>query len=264
MKASSILGLCMVLVSGSVLADELADADKLMAAKDYTRALPIYAKLAAGGNAVAQFHLGELYWYGEGTAVDMAKGDELFKKAADAGVADAKAALQMTPQRQAKLGQIDYYANKYDGSDIALAKFNCVKPDIPAMSTNVRDIKAVGVNVDAWLACYNGFVKNLNSLLPAGKAIPADLPNLMTDAEFAQSIARMDQAYAAAGADAKKQADSVNLAQAAWEAKTTEYVKTASARSQNALTQRQAETDQQQNWDQNMRVGSSIMGKSTK
>jgi TPR repeat protein len=101
MKASSIFGLCLALASGGVLADELADADKLMAAKDYTRALPIYAKLAAGGNAVAQFHLGELYWYGEGTAVDMAKGDELFKKAADAGVADAKLALQMTPQRQA-------------------------------------------------------------------------------------------------------------------------------------------------------------------
>jgi hypothetical protein len=260
MKIYSMLGLCLATVCATALADDLADADKLMAAKDYARALPIYTKLAAGGNAVAQFHLGELYWFGEGTAVDMAKGDELFKKAADAGVADAKLALQWTPQRQAKKSQIDYYVGKYDGADVALGKFNCAIPDIPAVSTTAPEIKGVAGGIETWRSCYNRFVQNLNAQLPAGKAIPGDLSNLMTDAEFAQSIARMDQAYAAASAEARKLADGITMAQSSWEARTNEYVKTANARSEVTLLNRQNDINQQLNKERDMSVGTKIGG----
>ena len=243
MKTSLILGLCLAALGGNVMADELADADKFMAAKDYARALPIYAQLAAAGNPAAQFHLGELYWYGEGTAVDMAKADGLFRKAADAGNADARAALQLTPQRQAQKAQIDYYTSQYDGADIRLSKFNCVKPAIPEVSTTAAEIKKTADAIDGWQGCYNGFVRNLATLLPVGKAIPAELTNVMTDEEVAASVARMDKAYASASADAKKEADAFMLVQATWQEKTNQHVVSANARTAMDLERRRAEIE---------------------
>lgn len=241
MKASQLLGLGLVLLCGSAVADELADAEQLVAAKDYVRALPIYTRLAASGNAVAQYHLGELYWYGEGTPVDTTKADELFRKAADAGVPEARQALQLTPQRKASQTQIDYYARQYDGADIRLSKFNCVRPVIPAVSTTSAEIKQTAAGIDAWQVCYKGFVNNLTTLLPVGKAIPADVQNLMTDEEIAAAVARMDKAYATAAADAKVEAEAFMKAQDAWQENTNSHVISANAKTASDLEQRRAE-----------------------
>ncbi|NYE58906.1 hypothetical protein FHW58_000058 [Duganella sp. 1224] len=243
MKASQLLGLSFVLLCGGAVADELTDADQFVAAKDYARALPIYTKLAASGNAVAQFHLGELYWYGEGTPVDTAKADELFRKAADAGVTEARQALQLTPQRAANQAKIDYYTRAYDGADIRLSKFNCVKPVIPDVSTTSEDIKKTAASIDAWQNCYKGFVNNLTTLLPVGKAIPADLQNLMTDEEIAAAVGRMDKAYATAAADAKVEADAFMKAQDAWQEKTNSHVISANAKTASDLEQRRLEIE---------------------
>jgi gallate dioxygenase len=89
--------------------------------------------------------------------------------------------LQLTPQRAANQTKIDYYARQYDGADVRLDKFNCVKPVIPEVSTTAADIKKTTTSIDAWQNCYKGFVNNLTTLLPVGKAIPADLQSLMTD-----------------------------------------------------------------------------------
>lgn len=216
----------LALLSGSAFADDLGDADKLLEARDYARALPIYTKLAAAGNAAAQYHLGEMYWYGEGVAADSAKGDEWFRKADQAGYPEAKAALGMTAQRQARMADIGYYVQRYDGADVALSHFNCVKPEIPARSETARDIKSVGAGIDTWMDCYDRFVKNLESMLPVGKGIPADLSNLMTDAELEQATLRMNRAYASVNAAGKQEADQMVAARSAWRDKTEEYVTT--------------------------------------
>lgn len=243
MKAIQLLGLGLALLGGGAMADEMADADRFAAAKDYTRALPIYAKLAAGGNAVAQLRLGELHWYGEGTPVDMPKGDELFRKAADAGVAEARQALRLTPQRAANQTKIDYYARQYAGADVRLDKFNCVKPVIPAVSTTAEDIKKTVASIEGWQNCYKGFVNNLTAQLPVGKAIPSDLQNLMTDEEIAAAVARMDKAYTTVAADAKVEAEAFLMAQDAWQEKTNTHVTSANAKTASDLEQRRLEIE---------------------
>jgi hypothetical protein len=230
MRAAFVLCGALTLLGGVARADELANADKLLEARKYAEALPLYSKLAAAGNPAAQFHLGEMYWYGEGVPADAAQGDEWFRKADQAGYPEAKGALGLTAQRQARLADINYYVQRYDGADVALSNFNCVKPDIPVSSQTAQQIKGVSDRVDGWLSCYDGFLKNLAGRLPAGKAIPADLANLMTDAELREATVRMDGAYAAANSGGKEQADQILAAREKWLAKTDDHVKTAAAR----------------------------------
>jgi TPR repeat protein len=229
MKAAFLL-MAALAVGNVAQADELTDANKLMEAKNYAGAMPLYVRLASAGNPAAQFRLGEIYWYGEGMPADTAKGDEWFRKASAAGYAEAKAALTLTTQRQARQKDIDYYVQGYDGADVALSNAKCVTPDIPARSTNKQEIKGVGDGIDAWMTCYNGFVQKLQELLPAGKAIPADLSNLMTDAEIGRASAQMDRAYSAVIQDARRQADKIVAARTAWQAGTNEYVSTENER----------------------------------
>jgi hypothetical protein len=146
-----------------------------------------------------------------------------------AGSVMADEAIDMG-KRQARQTEIDYYVQRYDGADVALDKFNCVKPAIPARSETAADTKLVGAGIDAWMVCYNRFIKNLQTLLPAGKAIPDDLADLMTDAEIQQAVKRMDLAYAAVHADARSQADQLMAARRAWQTGSSEYASTENAR----------------------------------
>lgn len=234
--------LLLALLSGSVLADDLSDANKLLEARDYARALPAFTRLAEAGNPAAQFHLGEMYWYGEGVPADSAKGDAWFRKADQAGYPEAKAALALSGQRAARRAEIDAFAQRYSGADVALEKYNCVKPAIPEYSRTAKEIKAVSESVDGWLGCYQGFQKHLEAQLPVGKAIPEDLANLMTDAEITQTHARMSSAYAAVNAAGKSQAEHILAARTVWHQKTSEYVQNAAVNSQRLVDERERET----------------------
>src|SRR4051794_27145023 len=88
-----------LLVSGAACADELADANALFEKKAYPEALQKYTKLANAGNVEAQQHLGQMYWYGEAGAVDEAKAEAWFRKAAAKGNKVAIASLEMYKQR---------------------------------------------------------------------------------------------------------------------------------------------------------------------
>lgn len=234
--------LVLALLGGNVLADELSDAAKLLEARDYARALPIFTRLAEAGNPAAQYHLGEMYWYGEGVPADTAKGDAWFRKADQAGYPAAKAALVLTAQRVARRAEIDAYVQRYDGADVALEKYNCAKPAIPEYSRTAKEIKTVSDSIDDWLACYEGFQRHLEAQLPVGKALPEDLANLMTDAEIAQTNARMSSAYAAVNAAGKSQAQHILAARTAWHQKTSEFVQHAAVNSQRLMDERERES----------------------
>ena len=88
-----------LLLAGAACADELADANALFQKKAYPQALQLYTKLANAGNAEAQLHLGEMYWYGEAGAIDEAKADAWFRKSAAKGNKTAAAALEVMKQR---------------------------------------------------------------------------------------------------------------------------------------------------------------------
>jgi hypothetical protein len=215
-------------IGSSAMADELADANKLLDAKSYPQAMAILTKLADAGDANAQLRLGQVYWYGEGVLVDRAKGDALFAKAAASGSADAKIALGMSAARQQHMGDIEYWTTKYDGSDLA---YNCKAPAVPEKSTTNADIKTTSGAVNDWRACYNGFAKNLGDAMPAGKRIPVEISDLMTDQEMEQARAHLNDVYMRVAGNAKESADKTLASYDSWMKATQVYVSQTNAAS---------------------------------
>lgn len=215
---------CLLLVGFSAHADDLADADRLLAAKDYGKALPLYAKAAAAGNAEAQFRLGEMYWYGDGTAQDLNAAQEWMAKAAAAGNQDARESLPILERRKARGVEIVYWMTQYRGEELRSGKFACPAPVIPAVSKNNAEIAATDAAIKSWQLCYNGFVENLSAAMPAGKVIPQEVLDMMSPAEFERVQAHIEPVYRKIMSDAQAQA-AVTLAQRdAWEKSTQAFV----------------------------------------
>lgn len=191
-----LLGLLMVLAcSTAARADALADAAKAVDARSYDVALRIYTQLAQNGDAEAQFRLGQMVWYGEGTPADLPRARELFQKSAAAGNANAASALVLLQQREARSADIAYWTDRYDGADLK-ATANCKAPVIPAVSKTNEEIVQTFSGMSAWRVCYNGFVKKMDSVLPVGAAIPAELANMMSEQEHAKALNRLNNVYA--------------------------------------------------------------------
>lgn len=214
-----------IAVCTGAFADELADANKLIDAKSYAQAIALLTKLSDGGNTNAQLRLGQVYWYGEGVPVDRARGDALFAKAAAGGNADARIAMGMTAARGQHMQDIAYWTSKYDGADLTSGQFACKAPAIPAKSTTRDDVLGTNKAVNAWKTCYNGFVRNLDDAMPAGKRIPVEISDLMTDQEMNEARAHLDQVYSRVAASSKADADKTLAAYDSWKNETTLYMK---------------------------------------
>jgi TPR repeat protein len=190
---------CAALLSASVAVaaapDELAEADALFAKKAYPEALQKYTKLANAGNPVAQQHLGEMYWYGEAGDVDEPKAEAWFRKAAAKGNTLAIASLEMLRQRAERRADIDYWVNKYDGSDLTTGQYRCPAPRFPAVSKQNEEIERISANVTKWQDCYNAQVRALNEATPLTKRIPADVAKLINKPEMEQAEKRLAQVY---------------------------------------------------------------------
>lgn len=213
-----------LLCGGVASADELSDAARLLENKDYPKALALYGKLAAAGNAEAQFHLGEMHWYGEAGKIDLAAAQEWFRKAAAGGSREAAAALETMRQRELRRADIAWWTTGYDGSDLKAGKFNCAAPAVPEKSITNDEIKQVTAAFIAWQKCYDGFVVNMNDALPPGKRIPADVAALMNQIEVDQAVARLSTVYAGVAAAARADAAAVVARQSAWKGATEEFV----------------------------------------
>jgi TPR repeat protein len=217
--------LCLaLLLTGAARADELADANALFAKKDYPQALQKYTKLANAGNVEAQQHLGEMYWYGEAGAVDDAKAEAWFRKAAAKGNKVALASLDIMKQRVERRADLDYWIARYDGSDLKSGKFRCPAPRFPAMSKVNEDIDRVTKAMTAWQDCHNQFATNLNNAAPLAKRIPADLAKLMNKDEMARATAHLEQVQANLTEEARVSSKLVLADFAAWRSATEAYV----------------------------------------
>lgn len=214
-----------LLCSATVLADELADADALFAKKAYPEALQKYTKLANAGNVTAQQHLGEMYFYGEAGAEDMAKAADWFRKAAAKGNKVAIASLDLMRQRDARRADLDYWIAKYDGADLTTDEHRCPAPRFPAMSKVNEDIDRYGAKMDAWQDCHNRFVKYLNASLPLTKRIPEDVSKLMTASETERATAHLTDVGKRIAEDTEVSGKLVVADFTAWRTATEAYVK---------------------------------------
>lgn len=214
----------LMLISGLAFADDLNEANKLLNAKEYGRALPIYSRLAEAGNAEAQFRLGEMYWFGDGTSPDLKKAASWFQKSATAGNKDAAESLQALKRRETRGNEITYWMKEYKGEDLTSGKYACAAPSIPVMSKTNSEIKKVSDGVAAWQECYNGAVANLKSLSPALKHVPKDVLDMMTPAEIDQTQSHLDQAFADVARSMGEIASAVLAQRDAWSNATNTYV----------------------------------------
>ena len=206
-------------------AAELAEADALFAKKAYPEALQKYTKLANAGNATAQQHLGEMYFYGEAGTVDMARAADWFRKAAAKGNAVAIASLDMMKQRDARRADLDYWMTKYDGTDLRTNEYRCPAPRFPAMSKVNEEIDYYSGKMKDWEACHNRWVQYLNASLPLTRRIPDDVAKLLTKDEMDRTTAHLKDVSDRLAEDTKVAGKLVVADFDAWRAGTEAYVK---------------------------------------
>lgn len=94
-------------------------------AQDYPSALREFLPLANGGNAHAQFHLGVMYYEGEGVPKDYSQAGDWYRKAAEQGYAEAQLALGVMYQYGVSLREVpeDYrYREDYSKAEALIRK----------------------------------------------------------------------------------------------------------------------------------------------
>jgi hypothetical protein len=192
--------------------------------KAYPQALLLYTKLAGQGNAQAQFHLGEMLWYGEAGEVDVPRARSWFEKAAAGGSKEAGAALATMQARITRATDIAYWTSGYDGAALTSGTHPCAAPVFPAASTEADDIRTINRQYQAWSTCYQQQVAHLQSSAAPTKMIPADVADLMNQQEFEQASARVDQVNARVAMAAGASARTVIANFETWRAATQAYV----------------------------------------
>jgi hypothetical protein len=222
----------LMLAAGVASATDLGDAEKALRAKEYDKALPIYTKLANAGNAEAQFRLGEMYWYGDGTAVDMGKSQAWLQKAAAGGHGAARETLAILQQREQRAADIAFWTSGYKGDDLVSGKNACPVPKIPAVSKTNDEIKRIQAEIAQWETCYNDFVAGVNQVAPGAKRIPADILKLMSPREAEQAAAHVDDATVAVISRRQTEALAFTGERDAWFTSTQQFVAEANAKSE--------------------------------
>jgi TPR repeat protein len=214
-----------VSLAGAAIADELADANALLAKKAYPEALQKYTKLANAGNVEAQQHLGEMYWYGEAGAVDEPKAEAWFRKAAAKGNAVAIASLDLMRRRGEHRADIDYWVDKYDGSDLTTGQYRCPAPRFPSVSKQSDEIDRISASMTKWQECYNAQARALNEASPLTKRIPADVAKLINKSEMERAEKRLAEVYTNLTESAQVKAKLVLADFAVWRDATDAWVK---------------------------------------
>lgn len=216
---------CVVLLAlaGTAAADDLGDANRFLAAKAYDKALPLYQRLAAAGNPEAQFRLGEMYWFGDGTAADLGKARGWFERAAAAGNADAAASLASLRRRETHGADITYWTATYQGEDLVSGQYACQRPVFPSVSRTKPEIAEIDRAVATWRTCHNAMVDNLNDALPPGKRIPAEVLDMMTPAEALLAQRHLDGVYGKIIASAQAEAQAFEADNGKWVRSTQDF-----------------------------------------
>lgn len=203
---------CLVLAFGCCTAgaDELLNGITAWEQQDYAQAHWIFNKLAVTGNPEAQRQLGEMIGFGEGVPEDLVTARRWLERSIDAGNKDAAASLELVERRSSHKAAIQRYLTSYDGSELALDKYNCVQPVIPASSETRKTIAKVSQQFGGWYECYGRFVKGLQA------AAPAELTPVMNTVELAQAQSRMIGTLSRVAAEGRVQAEAIQMAERDW------------------------------------------------
>lgn len=204
-------------MSSLAMAGDLETANTLLMAKAYDKALPIYTRLAQAGDTEAQFRLGEMYWYGDGTAVDLAAANTWLQKAAQRGHQGAIESLEVLKQRQVRSADIAYWTGGQAGSSVEVSAYDCAAPALPKDAKSRESIKDAANRYKEWQACYDGFAARINAQARATPQIPEDILKLMTPREAEQAYTRLNGNFTQTIARAEREAMRITGEYMAWQ-----------------------------------------------
>jgi hypothetical protein len=154
----------------------------------------------------------------------MDKAGAWFRKAAAKGNATAIASLDLMKQRDKRRADLDYWIEKYDGSDVRTDEYRCPAPRFPAISRQSDEIDRYSAKMQAWQDCYNRYANHLNDVTPLTKRIPEDIRKLLTKAEMEKASAHMNVVQEGLAEDAKIGAKMVVADFTVWRDATDAYI----------------------------------------
>ncbi len=85
-----LIGVCLFALTGQAIADELSDAQDAYAAGNHAKAKMLFMPLAERGNAAAQYHIGKMFYLGQGFQQDYQEAMKWSRLAAEQGNAFAQ------------------------------------------------------------------------------------------------------------------------------------------------------------------------------
>ncbi len=212
-----LLSIILLGVSGIAMAGELERADKLLQAKAYDKAFPIYIALAQAGDTEAQFRVGEMYWYGDGTAMDLTAANTWLYKAAQRGHKGAIESLDVLKQRQVRGADIVYWTSGQAGQRVEVSGYDCAAPVLSKDAKTKESIREAASRYKEWQACYDSFAARINAQVRLVPQIPEDVLKLMTPREAEQAYTRLTGEFAQAIARAEREAMRITGGYMAWQ-----------------------------------------------
>lgn len=204
-------------MSSLAMAGDLETADALLKAKAYDKALPIYTKLAQAGDTEAQFRLGEMYWYGDGTAVDLAAANVWLQQAAQRGHQGAIESLDILKQRQVRSADIASWTSGQAVARVEASGYDCAAPALPKDAKTRESMKDAANRYKEWQACYDGFAARINAQVRTNPQIPEDILKLMTPREAEQAYNRLNGNFTQTIARAEREAMRITGEYMAWQ-----------------------------------------------
>jgi hypothetical protein len=93
LKQLSLVCLCLFALTGQVMADPLANAQRAFNEGDFAKAAKLFKPLAKKGNVLAQLSLGEMYANGQGVPQDDEEAEKWYRMAAEQGNSIAQSYL---------------------------------------------------------------------------------------------------------------------------------------------------------------------------
>lgn len=182
----TMLGLASVQASSSKSGAEyqqqetIVEAKKMLEAKSFESARSILLTLTKQGNAEAFGLLGEMYWFGDGTAVDMKTAETYFKQGAAKADAKSQGFLNLIAQREARKGEISFYTNEAVDPKFRYLDNKCVTPEY-GINSYAYNQKLNTI----WRKCYREFQSAIQQAKEKDQVVvPEDLLQILTEDEI--------------------------------------------------------------------------------
>lgn len=188
------------------------EAIELIKNKSFARAHEILLSHAKQGNAEAQGLLGEMYWFGDGIAVDAKEAEKWFKLGAEKADPKSQGFINLIAQREARKGEISFYTNESVDPKFRYLDSKCITPDY-GINSYAYNQKLNTI----WRKCYREFQGAIKQAKEQDQVVvPEDLLQILTEDEIKKVEANNSKIADLILANMEKSKSEIDKAFVAW------------------------------------------------